>query len=160
MIIFSCKTEKSSSTKYSSINFKSLPLNHKQLVVYDLSSVFDSIEISILNKKIIDFEKTSTNQIAILTVDSISPYNNIHKYSNDVANYWGVGQKEKNNGLLIVLCNPCREVSISTGYGTEKIITDSICQKLIDSTLIPSFKRSDYFNGINNTLDSLIIKWH
>lgn len=160
IIIFSCKIEKNSSTTYNSINHKNLPLNERQQVVLDLSFIFDSLETKILSKKIIDFEKSSTNQIVILTTDSIKPYNNIQKYGTDVANYWGLGAKEKDNGLLIVLCNTNRKISISTGYGTEKIITDSICKSIIDNTMIPSFKQNNYFEGVNNALDSIIKKWY
>lgn len=152
IFVFSCKTEKNTSAL--------LPKNVNQDVVYDLSHIFSKSEALLLKQKIIDYERASTNEIAILTVDSITPYNNIQKFGTDVANLWGVGKKDSNNGLLIVICKPCRNVSICTGYGTEKILTDSICKVIIDSTLVPSFKKEAYYNGVKNALDSIISKWH
>lgn len=156
IIIFSCKTEKNTVSD----SYKGLPKNTNQEVVRDLSHTFNTSESKILVNKILSYEKTSTNEIAILTIDSISPYTDIQKFGTDIANLWGVGKKDINNGLLIVLCNPCRKASINTGNGTQKIITDSISKTIIDNTMIPSFKKNEYFKGINNALDSIIKKWH
>ena len=88
------------STQYTSINYKSLRINEEQLVVYYLFSVFDSTETRILNKKIVDYEKVLTNQIAILTVDSKKTYDNIQKYGTDVASMWSLGDKEKKQWII------------------------------------------------------------
>ena len=76
-----------------------------------------------------------------------------------MGNYWGVGQKDIDNGLLIVFSKPLRKVAISTGYGTEKVLTDSICKQIIESVMIPNFKNGDYFKGIDNGVDTLIEAW-
>jgi len=68
-------------------------------------------------------------------------------------------KKKKNNGLLIALSKNNRELCISTGIGTRKIITDSICQNIVDFTIIPEFKNKNYYQGINNALETIIYKW-
>ncbi|GAA4239678.1 hypothetical protein GCM10022291_34970 [Postechiella marina] len=52
-----------------------------------------------------------------------------------------------------------RKIRISTGHGTEKILTDEICKKIIDQTIIPEFKNGDYYSGIEKGITELIAKW-
>ena len=66
---------------------------------------------------------------------------------------------KKNNGLTIVVCNSCRQIGIATGYGTELILTDEICKKVIDETIIPEFKNGEFYNGIKKGVTELIAKW-
>lgn len=57
---------------------------------------------------------------------------------------------EKNSGLTIVLCSPCRKIGIATGTGTgtELILIDEICKSVIDQTIIPEFKNGNFYDGI------------
>lgn len=155
VLIFSCNKTKNKTTEY-----PHLPKNESQQVVLDLSHVFTLEESNLLAKKLIDYETLTTNQIVIITIDSITPYNNIQKYASDIGNFWGVGQKENDNGLVIAFSKNLHKVGISTGYGTELIITDSISKSIIDNTMIPLFKNGDYYSGINTSLDSIIAKWN
>jgi uncharacterized protein len=72
---------------------------------------------------------------------------------------WGVGSAEKNNGLTIVLCNPCGQIGIASGTGTELILTDEICKKIIDEKIIPEFKNGKFYNGIKKGILELIENW-
>ena len=101
----------------------------------------------------------TTRQIVVVTVDSISPYSDIQKFATDLSNYLGVGDAEKNNGLTIVMCNPCRKIGIATGTGTELILTNDICKKVIDQTIIPELKNGNFYVGIKNGVIDLIEKW-
>ena len=140
-------------------NSNIIPLNKEQHVVVDQSNLFTSLERDSLTFKIIVFEENTTNEIGILTVDSIPAHTNIQNYSTEVANSWGIGKKEKDNGLLITISKFDRKVAISTGLGTEKTISDYECKVIIDSIMIPQFKNENYYEGVNKTLDSLIILW-
>jgi len=127
--------------------------------VNDYSKIFDNKQIIELDSIINNYEKRTTNQITIITIDSIKPYINIHKYTVDLANEWGVGQKDKNNGLTIVISKNLRKVAIATGLGTEKTLTDEICQSTIDSIMIPRFKEDKYYEGIKNGTHELMHLW-
>ena len=127
--------------------------------VSDFENVFSSNQISDLTKIINDYEQKTTREIAIVTVESIEPYKNIAIYSTDLANEWKIGKAKKNNGLLILFSKNLREIRITTGYGTEKILTDEVCKKVIDETIIPEFKKGDYYSGIKEGLTALIKKW-
>lgn len=145
---------KKNPTEYYGMKFP-LPIGY----VNDYSKIFNAEQISKLERTITLFEKKTTNEIVIVTIDSIAPYKNIHLFSTELANNWGVGKKKFNNGLAIVLCKNLRQISIATGYGTEKKLDDYSCKKVIDSIIIPEFKKGDYYGGIKNGLEELIFLW-
>jgi uncharacterized protein len=152
-VFYSCNSFTEDKNKY-------LPQNKEELVVFDQSNLFNVSEIKNLSEKLISYENESTNQIVIVTIDSITPFENIKQYGSAIGNYWGVGQKEKDNGLIIVVSVPIQEVSIATGFGTQKKLTDSICQEIITNTMLPQFKTNKFYYGINNAVDSIIKKWN
>lgn len=152
-LIFSCKGQE---LDYSKV----FPENTISLAVLDNSQLFSATENYNLADKLVKYSDRTTRQIAVVTVDSISPYIDIQKYASDLGSYWGVGQKDLDNGLVIVLSKPIRKVAIATGYGTEKILTDSICKQIIDSVMIPKFKKGHYYEGVSKGVDSLIEAWN
>jgi uncharacterized protein len=128
-------------------------------IINDYGQNFTESQRTELTKILYDYDIETTRQIVVVTIDSIKPYNNIQKYATDLGNYWGVGTAEKNNGLTIVVCNPCRQIGIATGLGTELILTDEICKNVIDQTIIPEFKNGEFYNGIKKGVTELIAKW-
>ena len=131
----------------------------KGLIISDYSSVFEPTQRQELSNLITDYNLKTTRQIAVVTVDRISPYNDIGKFTNDLANYLGVGEAKKDNGLVMALCTSCKQIFIATGTGTELILTDDICKEVIQKTMVPEFKKGDFYNGIKNGVTVLIEKW-
>jgi len=127
--------------------------------VSDYEKVLNESQISHLTKIISEYEQKTTREIAIVTVSSIEPYESIADYSTDLANEWGIGNPESDNGLLILFSKNLREIRISTGLGTEKKLTDETCKNVIDKTIIPEFKNGDYYKGIEKGLNELIKFW-
>ena len=128
-------------------------------IINDYGKIFTESQRAELSKVLYDYDIETTRQIVVVTIDSIKPYQNIQKYATDLGNEWGVGDAEKNNGLTIVVCNPCRQIGIATGLGTELILTDEICKNVIDQTIIPEFKNGEFYNGIKKGVTELIEKW-
>jgi len=128
-------------------------------IINDYGKLFTESQRTELTKVLYDYDIETTRQIVIMTIDSIKPYQNIQRYATDLGNLWGVGTSEKNNGLTIVLCKPCRQIGIATGIGTELILTDEICKKVIEKTIIPEFKNEDVYSGIRKGVTELIAKW-
>lgn len=93
-------------------------------------------------------ETKTTNQIALITTPGYGEDSGIESYSLHTANRLCIGRKDINNGLLIVVSSSHHQVRISTGLGTEKILTNSYAKKIIDSIMIPKFKIYDYCQGI------------
>ncbi|MFC5044669.1 TPM domain-containing protein [Aquimarina hainanensis] len=131
----------------------------KGQIVNDYNSIFSPSERKELSDLIYDYNIETTRQIVVVTIDSISPYSDIQKFAIDLSNYWGVGEAEKNNGMTIVVCNPCRKIGIATGTGTKQILTDKICKNVINQTIVPEFKNGKFYAGIKNGVVELIEKW-
>ncbi len=128
-------------------------------IINDYSQIFTISQRTELSKILYDYNIETTRQIVVITIDSIKPYNDIRKYATDLGNNWGVGTAEKDNGLTIVICNPCRQIGIATGTGTGMILTDEICKSVIENTIIPEFKNEKFYNGIKNGITELIAEW-
>ena len=128
-------------------------------IINDYGQIFTESQRTELSKILYDYDIETTRQIVVVTIDSIKPYNDIQKYATDLGQTWGVGTAEKNNGLTIVVCNPCRQIGIATGTGTELILTDEICKKVIEEKIIPEFKNGEFYSGIKKGVIELIEKW-
>ena len=105
------------------------------------------------------FEEETTNEIAIVTINKIDPYQELRDYAVALGNEWGVGKAEKDNGVVIVISRELRNMFMATGIGTEVILTDSICQIIVDDFFIPSFKEGDYYQGIVDGLNEVMRQW-
>lgn len=168
MTIYSCKTQQIEKTEPNTnvpkVEFSEFDLGESDLPklrrkVNDFEFIFTVEQLEKLTLMIKQFEKNTTNQIAIVSIKSIGNYTDFDKFAVDLSNYNGIGLKEKDNGLSIVFSKNLKKIRISTGYGTEKILTDEICKNIIDQTIIPEFKNGDYYNGIEKGMAELIAKW-
>ena len=116
--------------------------------VNDFESVFSQQEVKKLNDLIVKYEKTTSNEIAVVTILTYKPYNTLFDYSLTLANYWGVGKKDKNNGVVIVFGKKLKEIRIQVGNGLVKKLTDEEVKKIVNETIIPNFKKGDFYNAI------------
>lgn len=129
-------------------------------MVSDFNNVFSSSQINELGKILQDYEIRTTRQIVVVTVDNIDPYKDIQEMATALGDYWGVGMKGKDNGLVILFCKPCRQVGIATGKGTELILTDDISKEVIDQVMIPEFRNGKFYQGIKKGTLALMDKWN
>lgn len=136
-----------------------LKIPHPIGYVNDFEDILNSEQKNKLGQTIHEYEKQTTREIVIVTVKTIEPYDDIKDFATDLSNMWGVGKREKDNGLAIIFSKSLKQVRISTGYGTEKILTDDICKKVINEVMIPEFKKGEYYIGIEKDLAELIAKW-
>jgi len=127
--------------------------------VFDMEEVLTEEQEQALNATIEQFEKETTNEIAIVTTSNIGEHEKMVSYAVEFGDSLGVGKKDKDNGLVIVFSSKLRETFISTGYGTENILTDPICKNIVDSIMIPEFKAENYFEGLNKGLNECIRIW-
>jgi uncharacterized protein len=127
--------------------------------VNDFEHIFTKEENQELENIIADFENKTTNEIAIVTTDNIGDYTDFEKYAFDLSNEWGVGKKGKDNGMTIVFSNKLRKIRINTGTQTGKIVTNEICDKIMNEKIIPEFKKGEFFIGVKNSLLELIKIW-
>jgi uncharacterized protein len=102
-------------------------------------------------------EQATSNQIVVLTVPTIQP-EGIEDYAVDVFNNWKLGQKGRNNGVLVVVVPQDRRMRIEVGYGLEPMLTDAMAGAIIRDVMTPAFKRADYDAGIQNGVAAIIAR--
>jgi uncharacterized protein len=133
----------------------SLPEPHGY--VNDFESLFSESEKQTLDSLLEDFENRTTIQIAVLTIDtSMTSMDSLDVYTLKIAKSWGVGQKDKNNGVVVGISKAYRKITIKNGYGIEKILSDEETKEIIDTSFIPSFRDADYFKGTLTGLKTLM----
>ncbi len=116
-------------------------------LVNDYAGILWSNEMESLEGKLDTFEKYTGNQIAIV-LDSSLEGESLEKYSERLFNTWGIGQKDKNNGILIYAAMKDRKVQIEIGTGLEKYVSNATCAGIIDNYITPAFKRGSYHLGL------------
>ncbi|MEP2237237.1 MAG: TPM domain-containing protein [Maribacter sp.] len=123
--------------------------------VTDSAGIFTATQITELNQQLVALEENTTNQLVIVTIEELG-FDTIESYANVLFNQNEIGQKGKDNGLLILFSKLDREVRIEVGYGLEPYITDAVASRIIRNTMIPSFKDEMYFEGISDATNQLI----
>lgn len=94
-------------------------------------------------------EGKSTDQVAVVTVKSLDGYE-IEDYGIGLARKWGIGQKDKDNGILLIVAPNERKVRIEVGRRLEPMMTDTQSWQIIRDTMLPKFRRGDYSGGIRD----------
>lgn len=122
----------------------------EQIWVLDNEKILTNEQISRLDSLFKAHEKKTTNEIALVTTADYGSDTSIFFFGLHFARKHGIGKKAKNNGLVVAFSMAKREVNISTGYGTEKILTDEIAKAFIDSVMVPHFKNGEAFRGLWN----------
>jgi len=123
--------------------------------VTDLSGILSFEEKNILVEKLKLHEEQTSNQIAILIIPTTEP-EAIEQYSIRVAEAWKLGQKEKDNGVLLLFAMKDRKVRIEVGYGLEAMLADAVCSRIIREVIVPKFKEKKYFEGIQDGVDTIL----
>ena len=137
-------------TPYELIELKNPP----NKLVQDYAQVFSAEQLNNLERKLVAYDNTNSTQILILTVESLDGYP-IEMFGNEILDKWGVGQKGKDNGIVIVLSEKDRKITIRTGYGSQVQFPPSVNKSIIDQVIIPYFKQGDYAGGINAGVDAI-----
>lgn len=94
-----------------------------------------------------DLDNKTTAQVAVVTINSLEGQP-IEDYSLAVLRQWGIGSKEKNNGVLIVVAVKDRQSRIEVGYGLEGVLPDGLTGRIQDKYMLPYFKQGNYSQGI------------
>ena len=128
-------------------------------LVNDYTGTLSSSQINALEHKLVAYNDSTSTQILVLLVDDLQGYD-IHEYATKIGHSWGVGQKDKGNGLVILVKpkkgNEKGYVDISPGYGMEQYVTDATAKNIIEKEMIPEFKEDQYFKGIDKAVDIIM----
>ena len=100
-------------------------------------------------------EANTTNQVVVVTLESLDGVA-IEEYSLELGRHWGIGQKGKDNGVVLVVAPNDKQVRIEVGYGLEGTLTDALSSNIINYYIIPEFKKGDIQNGIKIGIQKII----
>ena len=128
-------------------------------LVNDYTNTLSPSQISTLEHKLVAYNDSTSTQILVLLVDNLQDYS-VEQYATEIGHSWGVGQKGKNNGVIILVKpdteNEQGQVNISPGYGMEEYVTDATAKLIIEREMIPAFMEDDYYTGIDNAVNTIM----
>jgi uncharacterized protein len=124
-------------------------------LVNDFAHCMQPNEVQTLEQKLVDYDNTSSVQITIVTVESIGIYEP-SQYAVALFKKWKIGNKGKDNGVLILAAIKDRKLNITTGYGVEGSLPDAVTGRIRREEMNPFFKEGKYFEGFSNGADKII----
>jgi len=123
--------------------------------VVDDAGILDQATKTALERKLGDFETKTTGQLVVVTLKSLQG-TSIEDYGYQLGRHWGIGQKEKNTGALLIVAPNERKVRIEVGYGFEGTLTDAVSRLIIENSILPRFRVGDFAGGITRGVDDII----
>ncbi len=127
-------------------------------LVNDFAGLLSGTEANLLERKLVSFNDSTSTQIAIVIVKDLNGYAPAD-YAQRLGEKWGIGQKGRNNGILILVkpkSDTRGEVQIATGYGAEGPVPDLACIDIVNKEILPEFRKGDYYSGLNNAVGTLM----
>lgn len=129
--------------------------NPARLVNDFVGGLMNPSQIQQLEQKLRAYQDSTSTQVVVVIVKTVQPYD-ISEYAVKLGREWRIGQKDKNNGILLLWAPGDRKVYIATGYGTEGGLTDARSKRIIEQTIKPYFKQLQYYDGLNAATDDII----
>jgi len=126
----------------------------EQTSVYDYVKLLSPQQKNSLEQKLIRYSDSTSTQIVVAIIKSTEG-EDINFLGAQWGQKWGIGQADKDNGVLILLARGDRRIAINTGYGVEATLTDAMSRRIIQNVIIPHFKEDNYYGGLNDGADAI-----
>ncbi len=123
-------------------------------LVNDYTQTLSTSEQQMLEQKLLAYNDSTSTQVAIVIIPSLDG-EEVSAYAVKLAEQWGIGRKDKDNGVLLLISIQDRRVTIQTGYGMEGVLPDAICKRIIEQEIKPAFQQSDYYGGIDKATTAI-----
>jgi uncharacterized protein len=117
-------------------------------LVTDFTNTLTADQVATLERKLVAYDDSTSNQIAIVIVPTTNDYAPVD-YATKLGREWGIGNKKTNNGVLVLIAKTDRQIFIAPGYGLEGALPDITCKSIIDNEIRPNFRGEDYFRGLD-----------
>lgn len=115
--------------------------------VVDNAHLLSASTLDKMTRELAALERQTGDQIVVATLSTLSGYD-IETYSNTLFRRWALGQKQMNNGVLLLVAPTERQVRIEVGYGLEGVLTDALSAVIINTLILPNFREGKFENGI------------
>lgn len=132
-----------------------LPDVRKDMFVYDQGDFLNDEEEKNVNELLVKLEKATTIELAVITIPSLNDLT-IEEYANKMANELGIGKKEKDNGVLLLISKNDTKVRLEIGNGLQGILTDSISGRILDNYFVPYRENDEYDKAVSQTVQAVI----
>ena len=125
-----------------------------QTSVYDYAKLLSDAEKTKLEEKLVRYSDTTSTQIVVIIIEDLNG-DNIETLTPNWGHKWGIGQADKDNGIVILLSKKDRKIWISPGYGAEVQLVAGITGEIVRNVIIPEFKAGSYYNGLDKGADAI-----
>jgi len=115
--------------------------------ILDQANLIDAASEQQINQLLAGHEKASSNQIIVVTLKDLQGFS-IEQAGVEMGRAWGVGQKDQDNGIVLILAQAERKVRIEVGYGLEGVMTDAVSATIVQDYILPRFKTGDFSGGL------------
>jgi len=115
--------------------------------IVDEANLLSAEDRRTLEQELKTLEDKSTDQLVIYTTRSLQGYE-IEDFGYRLGRTWAIGQKDKNNGVILIVAPNDRKVRIEVGRGLEPQLTDLMTKLIIENAILPAFRRNDFAGGI------------
>ena len=122
----------------------------------DYAHVVSSTNADLLNTLLENYERESSDQILVAIYPKMQSDADERDYTQRIANSWKVGQKGKNNGVVLFLFLKDHKLDIQVGKGFEKVLSDEKCKQILDTKIIPRLKQKDFDGGMSAGVTAII----
>jgi uncharacterized protein len=123
--------------------------------VVDEAGLLDDAARAALTQSLAALEQKTTDQLVVVTLKSLQG-TSIEDYGYQLGRRWQIGQKDKNNGVLLIVAPNERKVRIEVGYGLEGTLTDAVTKLIIENSIMPRFNVADFSGGIKRGVEDII----
>ncbi len=129
------------------------PALRDQRLVNDFSgTTLSRGEVDRLERKLRIYNDSTSTQVVIMIVESLNGYE-VADFAQRTAQEWGIGQRGKDNGVLILVALKERQMNINTGYGMEGVIPDAAAFRIIEDQMKPNFRSNNFYRGLDEATD-------
>lgn len=135
-------------------NFDFLPSSPRGMV-NDYANMLSLSEEGRLEQKLINYRDSTTNVIAIATINSLEG-NSVEEVGTELFNKWKMWEGDRYNGVLILISESDRAIRIEVGYGLEGAIPDVMASRIINEIITPSFRSQDVYGGLDKATSAMI----
>ncbi len=123
--------------------------------VNDYGDMMSRSEEELLENKLLDFERKSSNEIVIVTIPNLKG-DTIENFAVKLFNDWRIGKEKNDNGVLILVSRDDKQMRIEVGYGLEGALTDAQSYWIINDILKVDFQKGNYYTGFDHAIDKII----
>jgi uncharacterized protein len=123
--------------------------------VVDQAGILDASTIAALTRKLADHESATSDQVVVVTLPDLKGYT-IEQWGLALLNGWGIGQRGKDNGVVLVVAPSDRRLRIEVGTGLESVLTNKAAGDIIQAEIIPRFKGGDLKGGVSAGVDAIL----